>query len=69
MAEVLMLTTAERERFAAWLEQDAHSTAKMVELLNQTTHGAIVGKKMKAEAAAMFFVAYKLRSIEDMTIG
>jgi hypothetical protein len=69
---IVTLTQAERDRFAAWLEQDAASNMEMAKMMladGQPPHMRMMGEKLKSEAAAFLLVARKLRSIEDMTIG
>jgi len=60
-----MLTREERERFADWCEVRAASNAGLLVQLGTVPGGDIVGRSMRAEAAALQIVARLLRSIED----
>jgi hypothetical protein len=66
--KVISLTKSERDRFAAWLEQDAQASVGIAEGFSKLGHEIVV-KKLKDEAAAFLIVARKLRNMEDMTIG
>ena len=64
----LLLTPAERERFANYLEREADTDAAMAEEIAKIGP-EILAKKYRTEALAPRIVAQKLRSIEDQTIG
>ena len=69
---IVTLSQAERDKFAAWLEQDAASNLEMAKMMlaeNQPPHMKMIGEKLRREAGAFTFVALKLRSTEDITIG
>jgi hypothetical protein len=66
----ITLSAAEREKFAAWLEQDLESSKILVNQLKKLgTGGEAVAKNRKQEMMAELIVCRRLRSIEDMTIG
>lgn len=73
MGEIIKLTREERERFAAWCEQDAASTLGIVEQMAKLLpgHSAVLGlaKLKRTEAMAQQIVAKMLRSIEETTLG
>lgn len=69
---MINLTDQEREKFAAYLEQDAMSNAAMaaqMEKMDPTGTMGMLATKYKNEAAAARIVAAKLRSIQTDTIG
>lgn len=69
-AQAIMLTQAERDKFAAYLEQDARSDDQMGTQMEKLGGPmAIMAKRYKAKAAAKLVVAMELRSIEDMSVG
>lgn len=65
----LLLTAAERERFAAWLEHEAVVDEQMAAQAESLAGlaGVVLAKQNRTEALAARVVARKLRSIEDMT--
>ena len=65
-----MLTPAERDRFATWLEYEAETDEQMARQAESLgpAHKPIVSK-IRVEAMAASIVAKKLRSIESETIG
>jgi len=68
MTQIIFLSREERERFAAWCEQDAAGTLGIVEQMAKLPGGpAMEGlmKKRKTEAMAQQIVAKILHSIED----
>ena len=65
---MISLTQEERDRFAAWLEQDARSSNILAEQAAKLPGPDFMGPRLRQEAAAFMFVASKLRRIEDMTI-
>lgn len=68
---MINLTDAERQKFAAYLEQDAASGRAMADQVAKLGGGGpmeAMAKKLRAEAAAAQIVAAKLRSIEASTI-
>jgi len=66
----IMLTPEERERFAAWCEEDAAATFGLVEQMEKLPGGGIeaVAKVKRAEALAQRVVAKMLRSTQSMTL-
>ncbi len=67
---MIYLDQHERDKFAAYLEQDSESDSSMIEqLIKVGMAPEQLIKKMKAEAVASRIVALKLRSIETETIG
>ena len=68
MGQIIMLTREERERFAAWCEQDAAGTMGLVEQMARLPGNAGVAgvaKLKRTEAMAQQIVAKMLRSIEE----
>jgi len=66
--EALSLTPAERERFAAYLENGARADEVLAEQISKVGP-EILAKKYRVEALAARVIARKLRSIEDQVIG
>ncbi len=60
----LLLTAAERERFASYLEHESVTGMEMAEQIEKMGP-PILAKKFRDEALAEKIVAQKLRSIED----
>lgn len=68
---MVSLSDEERQRFAAYLEQDAANDAAMAEQIEKMGGGPpmeMMAKKMRTEATAARIVAAKLRSIETQTV-
>lgn len=57
----VILTSAEREKFALYLERDAADSEALISKLEQTPGGGILATLMRAEADASRIVAKKLR--------
>jgi hypothetical protein len=69
---VISLTDAERETFAAYLDQEAAQSKRLVaqlERLPAPELGATIAKKYKAEALAMRVVSAWLRAWESDRIS
>ena len=69
-AKMIHLSQHEREKFAAWLEQDAESNKGMIrqwEKMAGPQHAVIVDH-LKRDVAACLIIMKKLRNIEEMTI-
>lgn len=64
----MSLTKEERDKFAAYLEQDAYESQVLVEQLKTLPGGEILAKKLTLEIAACHIVATKLRSVENQTL-
>ena len=60
-----MLSREERERFAAWLEEDAAGTLGLVAEMAKLPNMEAVMKLKRTEAMAQQIVAKLLRSTED----
>lgn len=69
MSDIINLTKQERDRFAAWLIQEADNNDVLTEQMAKLPHTAPVVSKYRAEALAFRVVAKVLNGIEDMTIG
>jgi hypothetical protein len=70
MTENLLLSDAERERFAAYLERDAVSSEGIAEQM-QKLGGPVIEplrQQVLAEAAACRIIAKKLRSTESQRV-
>ncbi len=68
MAEQYLLTDQERERFAWWLEAQAHSSLEIAKQMDKIGVGAL-SRRNKEEAEAYTTVAKILRSTESMSIS
>jgi hypothetical protein len=68
---VIELTKEERDKFAAWLEQEARSNDEMARNCEKVKGLSMeaLAKKLKAEALAAVVVAKLLRRTEDLTIN
>lgn len=67
---MINLTKDEREKFARWLLQEAHTAGLLAERAMRLLHlGDAAAKRLRAEAAAFVLVAQKLESAEEVTIG
>lgn len=70
MTAGLLLTAQERDRFAAWLENEARTADALVEqMLKLGPHAAVIARREIEERDAARIIARKLRQIEDQTIG
>ena len=65
---IIMLSKEERERFAAWLEQDAAGTDGLLQQMAKLPNTEAIAKVKRAESMAQKIVAKMLRSIEGMEI-
>jgi len=62
----LLLTQAERDKFATWLENEAETSKGLVAQLEKLgPAGALMIKREISEAAASVLIARKLRSIQS----
>lgn len=66
--EALLLTRAERDRFAAYLENEARSDEELAKQVDKIGP-EVLAKKYRVEALAARVIAKKLREIEDQTIS
>ena len=68
---MMLLTDAERQKFADYLELDATSTEGIVAQMKKLPGGVMLPaiRKYEAEAAAARVVAAKLRSMQSQTLG
>ncbi len=65
----LLLTTQERERFAAWLEHEAETDAVLIQQMEKLGPAfASVAATRKQEVVAAMMIARKLRATEGMSI-
>ncbi len=64
-----LLTDAERERFAGWLEFESRNSEAMAEVMVKQNLPEVIIKRERAWAAATKIVADHLRRSESMTIG
>ena len=64
----LLLTRAERERFAAWLEYEAASDEVIIKHMEKIPGTEPMAKRMKLRMAAYRIVAMDLRSVEEVTV-
>lgn len=71
MSEVpTLLTDQERERFAAYLEQDAKSAEQIIAQMEKMPFGGgeTFTKGLRTERAAALIIARKLRSLSSESI-
>ena len=66
---IITLTQKERDKFAAWLEQNAKSDDAMATQMEKMGGIDMVAKRMKQRAALFSLVAQELRNIESTTHG
>lgn len=64
---MILLTQQDRDKFAAWLEQEAQNDNILVEQAMKLNGGEIIAKHMKQRAMIFTMVAIELRKIEDMS--
>ena len=71
MSDSLLLTAAERNRFASWLENEAKTAEKMIEQMKKLPESiaTVLIMREELERSAALILARKLRSIEDQSIG
>jgi hypothetical protein len=65
---VITLTREEREKFAAFLEQDAASGEDLIAQMEKIPTPEALIKKYRTEALAQRIVAKMLRATEDATL-
>jgi hypothetical protein len=69
VADIIMLSDSERNRFAAWCRQQAESNEGIAEQLKRLgTHGEILADRQLVEATALTLVAEKLEHTEQVTV-
>jgi len=66
---MIMLTQHESDKFAAWLEQEAHSYDEMQVQLKKLPGGDLVCDRIRQEVVAYMIVAQNLRSTGRVSIG
>ena len=67
---IIMLSDAEMNRFAAWCRQQAESNDGITEQLKKLgTHGEVVATHQERESVALRIVARKLEQTEQFSIG
>lgn len=65
----MMLTEAERHKFADWLEHEAMTSQGLIVQMEKVGGPfAALATRYRGEAAAMILIAKKLRSIESFTV-
>lgn len=69
MSDSLLLTAAERDRFATWLEREIETGKGMVQQMEKLPNMNLFIEKYKREMTAYLIVARVLRNTEDMTLG
>ena len=63
------LSAQERDRFATWLEREAHTDKMLAEQLEKLpSRPEPMAKKYRVEGMAAQVIAQKLRSISDETL-
>jgi hypothetical protein len=65
---MISLTTEERAKFAAFLDQDAASTEGLIAQMEKIPTPEALIKKYRTEALAQRIVARMLRATEDATL-
>ena len=66
---MISLTQQERDKFTAWLEQEAKSDNIMVTQALKLSSGKIVAKHIRQRVVLFFMMTNELRKIEDMSVG
>ena len=66
---MILLSDAERKKFADYLEQDAQTDDGMAKQMDLLHAASPVATMLRRKAAAKLFVAQHLRSGETMEIG
>ena len=64
---MIFLTQQERDKFSAWLEQEAQSDNVMAEQAMKLPGGEIIANHIKQRVILFSAVAMELRKIEDMS--
>jgi hypothetical protein len=64
----LLLTDAERLRFAEWLEHEAATAKSLIEQMEKLDVPAPLIMREKAEAGASLLIARKLRATESFNL-
>lgn len=64
----MILSDQERERFAAYLEEDARTNELLIQQLQKVPGTPELSEKLRAESVACRVVAAKLRAVETQTI-
>jgi len=66
----MLLTKEEREKFAAYLQQDAESSDAMAKQFDKMSSPVVreMAKRERSYAAACLLIIHKLLSAEDMTL-
>lgn len=65
----MILTDAERTRFAEWLRNEAASTKAIMEQAKKLNIGEVMNRRWKIELLACEIIAAKLEQTESVTIG
>jgi hypothetical protein len=65
----LLLSDAERDRFAAWLEHEAKQSALMAKVMEDNKMPDELIRRERAEATAAALIARKLRQTESFSVG
>lgn len=65
----MLLSDAERARFADWLEHEAETAKAIIGQMEKLGINEALVKREKLEAAAALMIARKLRGTESMSIG
>lgn len=65
---MINLTKEERDKFTAWLEQDASSTEGLMEQMKKLPNMSLIIQKKHVEVMSQRIVAKLLQSIEDSEI-
>ena len=66
---VIILTSEERKRFAAYLEQEANTNNLLAKQMDKIgPHGKIMSEEMRSKALASIIIARELMSWEEQNI-
>lgn len=65
----MLLTDAERTKFAEWLRNEAASTKSIMEQAKKINVGEAMNHRWKIELLACELIAAKLEQTESITIG
>jgi hypothetical protein len=65
----MLLTNAERERFARWLENEARTSKVLIEQMEKLSMGAVIVQHERQEMEAALIIARKIRQTEGFSVG
>lgn len=66
---IVTLTQQERDKFIAWLRQDANSNRSLIQQMQSMPGTKPIADQLKQRTAACLIVAQILDGIQEQTIG